>query len=110
MPVVLLCLSLLLMAPAIWQGAPYLDMNKAGAGFYGDGRSLPEPTGLTAVRIGILGPAKSSEGLHQRTAIQIALDAANLRGGYRRPGRAPDKAMPEQQGIPYEAVFREDDG
>jgi branched-chain amino acid transport system substrate-binding protein len=116
MTVVLLWLSYLLLTHAGWQSAPYLDFNKAGAGFYGDGRSLPEPSGLTTVRIGILGPARTNEGLHQRTAVQIALDAANLNGGYRRPRRtgertAPDlNAGPEAQGIPYEAVFREDDG
>jgi len=109
MSVVFLCLSLLITIPADWQGAPYLDFNKAGAGFYGDGRSLPEPTDLTSVRIGILGPAKSNDGLHQRTAVQIALEAANLKGGY-RPQRKSAENRPRQQGIPYEAVFREDDG
>jgi branched-chain amino acid transport system substrate-binding protein len=109
------CLSVLLTIVA-GQGAPYLDFNKAGAGFYGDGRSIPEPSGLTTVRIGILGPAASNDGLHQRTAIQIALDEANRSGGYRPPRRmgesssAASDAAPGEPGIPYEAVFREDDG
>jgi hypothetical protein len=43
--------------------APYLDFSKAGAGFYGSGRELPEPEGLKSVRIGVLGPEKNSSGL-----------------------------------------------
>ncbi len=83
------------------QPAPYLDFSKAGAGFYGPGRELPEPVELKSVRIGVLGPEKNSSGLQERTGIAMALEEANQRGGYRR-GNSP--------GIPYEMVFRGDDG
>jgi branched-chain amino acid transport system substrate-binding protein len=103
--------------------APYLDFSKSGAGFYGAGRELPEPTGMKSVRIGVLGPEKSPDGLQQRMAIKIALEEANDRGGYvsssRRNSRpesdgahASDNGIqPERsRGIPYELVYRPDDG
>ena len=84
-----------LIAPGVPQ-APYFDFSKAGSGFYGPGRELPDPVGLTSVRIGVLGPEKGAEGLQMRTGVRMALDEMNRRGGYR--------------GIPYEMVFRPDDG
>jgi branched-chain amino acid transport system substrate-binding protein len=51
---------------------------------------------LTSVRIGVLGPEKDAEGLQMRIGIRMALDEMNRSGGYR--------------GIPYEMVFRPDDG
>jgi branched-chain amino acid transport system substrate-binding protein len=90
---------LVLMAlPLIAQGPqkPYFDFSKAGSGFYGPGRESPDPVGLTSVRIGVLGPEKDAEGLQMRTGIRIALEEVNRRGGYK--------------GIPYEMVFRPDDG
>ncbi len=75
---------------------PYFDFGKAGSGFNGPGRELPDPIGLKSVRIGVLGPGKDAEGLQMRTGIKMAFDEANRRGGYR--------------GIPYEMVFRPDDG
>jgi branched-chain amino acid transport system substrate-binding protein len=75
---------------------PYFDFSKAGSGFYGPGRELPDPVGLPSVRIGVLGPGKDAEGLQMRTGVRMALDEMNRRGGYR--------------GIPYEMVFRPDDG
>lgn len=113
---VLVIMSCLLLSPFSWQEHPYLDFNKAGAGFYGDGRELPDPVGLKAVLIGVLGPARTPEGLQERTAIQIALEEANQRGGYRSPTPAPPEKEtlkarePGNQGIPFEMVFREDDG
>ena len=52
----------------IAQGAqkPYFDFSKAGSGFYGAGGELPDPVGLTSVRIGVLGPGKDAEGLQMR--------------------------------------------
>jgi ABC-type branched-subunit amino acid transport system substrate-binding protein len=76
---------------------PYYDFAKAGAGFYGAGREAPDPEGLNAVRIGVLGPEKDPEGLELRAGVQLALEEANRQGGYH--GR-----------IPYEMVFRPDDG
>ncbi len=105
--------GILLLAGTIQQ-APYLEFNKAGAGFYGDGRELPEPAGLSSVRIGVLGPARTADGLHQRTAIQMALEEANQRGGYRSRVQSGAGAMhvagSAPQSIPFEMVFREDDG
>jgi branched-chain amino acid transport system substrate-binding protein len=75
---------------------PYKDFTEAGSGFYGYGREEPDPEGLESIRIGILAPEKDPEGLQMRIGVQVALDEANARGGY--------------QQIPYEAVFRADDG
>jgi branched-chain amino acid transport system substrate-binding protein len=83
------------------QPAPYLDFSKAGAGFYGSGRELPEPVGLKSVRIGVLGPEKKPEGIQERLAVEIAVEEANQKGGYRKGNSS---------GIPYEMVFRADDG
>lgn len=75
---------------------PYFDFSKAGSGFYGPGREAPDPVGLTSVRIGVLGPEKDADGLQMRNGVRMALDEMNRRGGYK--------------GIPYEMVFRPDDG
>ncbi len=75
---------------------PYFDLGKDGSGFYGPGRELRDPVGLTSVRIGVLAPAKDAEGQQMRTGIRLALEEMNRRGGY--------------NGIPYEMVFRPDDG
>jgi branched-chain amino acid transport system substrate-binding protein len=89
---------ILTVLPLIVQGPqkPYFDFSKAGSGFYGPGRELPDPVGLTSVRIGVLGPAKDAEGLQMRTGVRMALEEMNRRGGYK--------------GLPYEMVFRPDDG
>ena len=78
------------------QQGPYFDFSKAGSGFFGPGREVSDPAGLTSVRIGVLGPGKDAEGLQMRTGVRMALDEMNRRGGYK--------------GIPYEMVFRPDDG
>ena len=89
---------ILTVLPLIAQGPqkPYFDLCKAGSGFYGPGRELPDPVGLTSVRIGVLGPGKDAEGLQMRTGVRLALEEMNRRGGYKD--------------IPYEMVFRPDDG
>jgi len=107
--------STLLVLAFSQQQAPYLDLGKAGAGFYGEGRELPDPPDLTSVRVGVLGPGKTGDGLQLRTAVRIALDEANQRGGYHsqvHSGTQAGKATPvgTPRGIPYEMVFREDDG
>jgi len=107
---------LLVMAAALQ--APYLDFSRAGAWFYGSGREIPEPTDLTSVRIGVLGPEKSSGGRQMRAAIQMAIDEANVRGGYRLKVPLPTASPPGEKSpclevarvIPYEMVFRPDDG
>ncbi len=75
---------------------PYADFSKLGSGFYGAGREVPDPVDLKSVRIGVLAPEKNPEGLQLRNAVQMALEEANLKGGYHH--------------IPYELVFRPDDG
>jgi branched-chain amino acid transport system substrate-binding protein len=89
---------ILTMLPLMMQGAqaPYFDFSKAGSGFYGPGLELPDPVGLTSVRIGVLGPGKDTEGLQMRAGVRMALEEMNQKGGYK--------------GIPYEMVFRPDDG
>ncbi len=89
---------ILAVLPLIAQGSqqPYFDFSKAGSGFYGPGREAPDPVGLISVRIGVLGPGKDAEGLQMRTGVRMALDEMNRTGGYK--------------GIPYEMVFRPDDG
>ena len=78
----------------IWplQQAPYQDFTKAGAGFYGEGRDLPEPADIQSVRIGVLGPEKGKDGLHLRAAVAIALEEANARGGYTRRSRGAENS------------------
>lgn len=90
------------------QDKPFRDFRGSGAGFLGSGREEPEPEGLISVRIGVLGPAKGQDGLHQRAAIQLALEEANSRGGYR--GNKASAAQTLVPAIPYEMVFRADDG
>src|SRR3990172_7026386 len=96
--------------------APYLDFSRAGAGFYGSGREVPEPADVTSVRLGVLGPERSSEGMQMRAAIQMAVAEANARGGYRlklpTPVAPVEKfaTQPAERVIPYEMLFRPDDG
>ncbi len=104
MHTIVFLIAALLFPGSSGQQVPYLELDKAGAGFYGAGRDLPDPDGLTSVRIGVLGPGKTREGLHLRTAVRIALEEANLRGGYRR--HSPEATS----GLPYELDFHEDDG
>jgi branched-chain amino acid transport system substrate-binding protein len=87
----------LLLLPLQQSRQPYYDFAKAGAGFYGAGREDPDPVGLDAVRIGVLGPEKDPEGLELRAGVQLALEEVNCQGGY-------------HGSIPYEMVFRADDG
>jgi branched-chain amino acid transport system substrate-binding protein len=94
-------LSLLLLFQASGgKPAPYFDFGGAGAGFYGDGRSLPDPEGVVTVKIGVLGPGMGLEGVQQRTAVQLAIDEANSEGGYHSGAGS----------IPFEMVFHPDDG
>jgi branched-chain amino acid transport system substrate-binding protein len=89
---------LLMVLPLVAQvpQKPYSDFSKEGSGFYGPGREVPDPVGLKSVRIGVLGPAKDVEGLQMCSGVRIALEEMNRNGGYK--------------GIPYEMVFRPDDG
>lgn len=74
---------------------PYFDFSGAGSEFYGYGRELREPV-VKTVRIGVMGPERTPEGEQLRCGVEIALEEANEKGGYR--------------GIPYEMIFRPDDG
>ena len=75
---------------------PYRDLSRAGAGFYGPGREDPPPQGLASVRLGVIGPEGGAAGRRLRQGVALAVSEANARGGY--------------QGLPYEVVFRADDG
>lgn len=98
------------------QQIPYLDFSRAGAGFHGSGRELPEPTDVASVRLGVLGPGHSPEGIQMRVAIQMAVAEANAKGGYQL--KLPDPLDTGEQPpadrtsrlIPYEILFRPDDG
>ena len=54
--------------------------------YFGAGRDIPEPTNISEVRIGFIGPiAKQSDqvfGLRMLHGAQMAIDEANARGGY----------------------------
>lgn len=76
--------------------APYRVLRDAGAGFLGPGRELPEPSGLRSVRLGVIGPSGRAEGESLRRGVSLAVAEANAEGGY--------------NGLPYETVFRPDDG
>jgi branched-chain amino acid transport system substrate-binding protein len=95
---------------------PYSDFSGKGAGFYGEAGVDADLATLKTVRIGVLGPAKSKDGLHQRCAVQLAIQQANAAGGYKArsttaaAGRASASGKGNTIGIPYEMVFREDDG
>lgn len=65
---------------------PY-DVNYTHPNIYsGAGRDLPDPAGLTEVRIGFLGPVEKQAdqvfGLRMLHGAQFAIDEANARGGY----------------------------
>lgn len=75
---------------------PYRDLSTAGSGFLGAGREEPDPEHLTSVRIGVTGPADTPAGRELLAGVQTAVDEANAAGGY--------------GGLPFEVVFRPDDG
>jgi branched-chain amino acid transport system substrate-binding protein len=73
---------------------PY-DLNYTHPNIYvGSGRDIPEPKGLTEVRIGFFGPIEHNPeqvfGLRMLHGAQLALEEANARGGY---GGKPFKLM-----------------
>jgi len=66
--------------------APY-DTNYTHPNIYsGAGRDIPEPKGLTEVRIGFFGPIEHNPesvfGLRMLRGAQLAVEEANARGGY----------------------------
>ncbi|MGD0789336.1 MAG: ABC transporter substrate-binding protein [Terracidiphilus sp.] len=74
--------------------APY-DLNYTHPNIYsGAGRDLPEPKGLTEVRIGFFGPIEHNPesvfGLRMLHGAQLAVEEANAHGGY---GGKPFKLM-----------------
>jgi branched-chain amino acid transport system substrate-binding protein len=74
--------------------SPY-DLNYIHPNVYsGAGRDLPEPKGLTEVRIGFFGPIEHNPeqvfGLRMLHGAQLAVEEANARGGY---GGRPFKLM-----------------
>ncbi len=94
-----MCFSLISLFLFITQQSPqpYYDFSKGGSGFYGAGRELPDPTDLKSVKIGVFGPEKDAAGLQLKAGVELAIEDSNRNGGYR--GR-----------IPYETVFKADDG
>lgn len=81
---------------ALGQTVPYRVLSDAGAGFFGCGREYQAPDTITTVRIGLTGPERTKEGRHLWYGVALAVEESNSRGGYR--------------GIPFEVVFRPDDG
>lgn len=75
---------------------PYRDLSAAGAAFNGPGRDAVAPDTLSAVRLGLLGPAQSPAGLALQLGVRTAVEEANAGGGY--------------GGLPFVVVFRPDDG
>ena len=74
--------------------APY-DLNYTHPNIYsGAARDIPEPNGLTEVRIGFFGPVEPNPesvfGLRMLHGAQLAVEEANARGGY---GGKPFKLM-----------------
>lgn len=99
LPRLVCCAAFLLMALATDQATGeefYQDLSKKGVEFYGPGRELEAPDSLSAVRLGLTGPSKGVAGAQLRQGVELALEEANAAGGYR--------------GLPYEIVFRSDDG
>ncbi len=76
---------------------PYYDFSRGGSGFYGAGREIPDPTDLKSVKIGVLGPEKDTAGLQLKAGVELAIEDFNRNGGY-------------HGSIPYEVVFKADDG
>ena len=68
--------------------------------YLGPSREKPEPTGLTEVRIGFLGPLQGSNlvdfGSQMLQGAQLAMEEANANGGYK--------------GIPYKMMLHNDVG
>jgi hypothetical protein len=82
------------MSPYSKFAAPY-DTNYTHPNLYvGAGRDLPEPTDLTEIRIGFFAPLENNSesvlGQRQLHGAQLAVEEANVRGGY---GGKPFKLM-----------------
>ena len=95
-PMCLWLAGLVFLTHPIHAQEPYRDLSREGAGFYGPGRELEAPDTLSVVRIGLTGPAHTRAGKHLQHGVALALSEANAAGGCR--------------GLPYEIVFRPDDG
>jgi ABC-type branched-subunit amino acid transport system substrate-binding protein len=82
------------MVPYSKFAAPY-DTNYTRPNIYvGAARDIPEPKGLTEIRIGFFGPIENNSesvlGLRMLHGAQMAIDEWNVRGGY---GGTPFKLM-----------------
>ncbi len=82
------------LSPYLKFAAPY-DLNYTHPNIYsGAARDIPEPKGLTEVRIGFFGPVQPNPesvfGLRMLHGAQLAVEEANARGGY---GGKPFKLM-----------------
>lgn len=89
---------------------PYMRFFLDPLEFTGPGREKPEPEGLDCVKIGFLGPIEKTVsvatggmsheeplGTKMLQGVQLAVDQANARGGYRNR-------------LPYKVVIRNDNG
>ena len=94
-PALLLCL-LLSWRGAAWGTEPYRQLSTAGAQFNGPGRDTQAPDTLSAVRLGLIGPAQGPAGEALRQGALQAVNEANAAGGFK--------------GLPFEIVFKPDDG
>ncbi|HVN93319.1 MAG TPA: ABC transporter substrate-binding protein [Terracidiphilus sp.] len=74
--------------------APYFENYLEPNIYTGAGRDIPDPTNITEVRIGFLGPVEPSpdatDGERMLHGAQLAIEEANARGGY---GGKPFKLM-----------------
>ena len=90
------CLILWCILSAIAHSSePYYDFSDAGAKFYGH-EEEGEQDKLESVRLGLMGPEKTPEGEQLQHGVALAIEQANAHGGY--------------HGVPYEIIFRPDDG
>jgi branched-chain amino acid transport system substrate-binding protein len=95
---------------------PYLDFSQSGAVVHAEAAAPTDTENAQSVRIGVLCPENSPLGQEMLAAIQIAVDEANARGGYgsktaataQRQGDVANQRV--ERPIPYEVVFRPDDG
>jgi branched-chain amino acid transport system substrate-binding protein len=82
------------MTPYAKFAAPYYTNYTRPNIYVGAARDIPEPTGLTEIRIGFFGPIENNSesvlGLRMLNGAQMAIDEWNARGGY---GGTPFKLM-----------------
>ena len=76
---------------------PYRDVRKTPLSYNGPGRDDPEPTDVQEVRIGYFGPPDASDanGGQIWQGASLAIEEANLQGGFQTKGLARDGRSPD---------------